>query len=85
MQIYLEEAQTIFPALKQDYRSIYEKIAKQGGKLNLGCVYLTQSPSSCDKRFLDQTENIFVSYLNSIDEITFLSKIKKPYLLLIKL
>tara|TARA_Y100001960_G_scaffold118422_1_gene126824 strand:+ start:74 stop:1975 length:1902 start_codon:yes stop_codon:yes gene_type:complete len=79
VQTYLEEAQTIFPALKQDYRSIYEKIAKQGGKLNLGCVYLTQSPSSCDKRFLDQTENIFVSYLNSIDEITFLSKINSKF------
>ena len=79
VQLYLEEAQNIFPTLKQDYRSIYEKIAKQGGKLNLGCIYLTQSPSSCDKKFLDQTENIFVSYLNSVDEITFLSKINSKF------
>ena len=79
VQIYLEEAQNIFPAFQKDYKSIFEKLAKQGGKLLIGCCYITQSPSVCDKRFLDQTENVFVSYLNSMDEITFLCKINSKF------
>ena len=80
ISIHLEEAQNLFASDKTLYSPIYEKLAKQGAKLLIGITYVTQSPSSIDKTFLDQTENIFVTNLSSMDEINFLCKINSKFL-----
>ena len=40
---YFEEAHNLFRADDRDLRSIYNKLAKEGGKFRIGMVYATQS------------------------------------------
>lgn len=77
IQIYFEEAHNLFP--KKETRNLsqtYNRIAKEGAKLNLGLIYATQEVSSISANILKNTQNWFISHLNNVDEI---SELKKYY------
>jgi DNA helicase HerA-like ATPase len=75
IQFYFEEAHNLFP--KKDDKNlsqIYNRLAKEGAKLNLGLIYATQEVSSISSNILKATQNWFISHLNNEDEIKELRK-----------
>ena len=66
VQMYFEEAHNLFPKKNEsDLTLIYNRIAKEGAKLNLGLIYATQEVSSISSNVLKNTQNWFVSHLNN--------------------
>lgn len=75
IQFYFEEAHNLFP--KKDDKNlsqIYNRIAKEGAKLNLGMIYATQEVSSISSNILKNTQNWFIAHLNNDDEMKELRK-----------
>ena len=77
IQFYFEEAHNLFPKKDdKDLSGIYNRITKEGAKLNLGLIYATQEVSSISSNILKNTQNWFIAHLNNEDE---LKEIRKFY------
>lgn len=75
VQMYFEEAHNLFPKKNEsDLTLIYNRIAKEGAKLNLGLIYATQEVSSISSNVLKNTQNWFVSHLNNNEELREVAK-----------
>jgi hypothetical protein len=77
IQFYFEEAHNLFPKKDdKDLSQVYNRVAKEGAKLNLGMIYATQEVSSISSNILKNTQNWFIAHLNNEDET---KEIKKYY------
>lgn len=68
--VYVEEAHNLLPrgGSRDVLSTVWARAAKEGGKMNLGMVLATQAPSSVLPEILSETDNWFISHLNSSNE-----------------
>ncbi len=59
----LEEAQTMLGDRKLDDRDVFVRWVKEGRKYGLGCILVTQQPSSISNQIISQGDNFFVLHL----------------------
>ena len=70
---YIEEAHNLI-GKNMDITDTWPRLAKEGAKYKIALVYSTQEVSSVHPNILSNTENWFVSHLNSEKEMTELAK-----------
>lgn len=64
----LEEAQTFLGDRALDDRNVFARWVKEGRKYGLGCILVTQQPSSISSQIISQGDNFFVLHLlNEVD------------------
>jgi len=71
---YFEEAHNLFERDDKDLRSVYNRLAKEGAKYQIGLVYATQSMTTLSPDLLKNTENFFIAHLNDDREIRELTR-----------
>ena len=59
----LEEAQTMLGERVLDDRNVFVRWVKEGRKYGLGCILVTQQPSSISHQIISQGDNFFVLHL----------------------
>jgi DNA helicase HerA-like ATPase len=59
----LEEAQTMLGERALDDRNVFVRWVKEGRKYGLGCILVTQQPSSISSQIISQGDNFFVLHL----------------------
>tara|TARA_Y100001934_G_scaffold283495_1_gene403740 strand:+ start:1239 stop:3284 length:2046 start_codon:yes stop_codon:yes gene_type:complete len=79
VNLFFEEAHNLFPKEAKDYRDIYMRLAKESGKLNIGMLYSTQSPSAIAYDLISQTENIFVGHMSSQIEVDTIGRLNSKF------
>ncbi len=61
---YFEEAHRLFHKDDSDLNSIYNLLAKEGAKLNIGMVYSTQSMTTVSPDLVKNTDNFLIAHLD---------------------
>jgi hypothetical protein len=79
VQIYFEEAHTIFPIEESITTQVYNRFAKEGAKFHIGITYATQSPTTINPDLLAQTENFFIGHLSSQKEVDTLCSLQVAF------
>lgn len=70
----LEEAQTMLGDRRLDDRDVFVRWVKEGRKYGLGCVLITQQPSSISGQIISQGDNFFVFHLLNEGDLQTLRK-----------
>ncbi len=73
----VEEAQSVLS--KEANVSAFIDLAKEGRKYSLGCIYITQQPSSIPFEILSQSDNFFVFHLLSRGDLDSLQRANAHY------
>ena len=73
----VEEAQSVLA--KDANVSAFIDLAKEGRKYSLGCIYITQQPSSIPFEILSQSDNFFVFHLLSKGDLDSLQRANAHY------
>ncbi|GMU26328.1 MAG: hypothetical protein AMXMBFR16_12330 [Candidatus Uhrbacteria bacterium] len=64
VMFYFEEAHRLFRKDDSDLNSIYNLLAKEGAKLNIGMVYSTQSMTTISPDLIKNTDNFLIAHLD---------------------
>lgn len=64
IMFYFEEAHRLFNKDDKDLNSIYNILAKEGAKLNIGMVYATQSMTTISPDLIKNTDNFLIAHLD---------------------
>jgi len=70
----LEEAQTMLGDRSLDDRNVFVRWVKEGRKYGLGCVLVTQQPSSISDQIISQGDNFFVLHLLNENDLQTLKR-----------
>ena len=70
----LEEAQTMLSDRVLDDRNVFVRWVKEGRKYGLGCILVTQQPSSISSQIISQGDNFFVLHLLNESDLQMLKK-----------
>jgi uncharacterized protein len=70
----LEEAQTMLGDRGLDDRNVFVRWVKEGRKYGLGCVLVTQQPSSISDQIISQGDNFFVLHLLNENDLQTLKR-----------
>jgi ABC-type uncharacterized transport system ATPase subunit len=57
----------------------YFRLSKMAGKLGIGMVYATQSPSTLSQKLLTETENIIVGHLSGDSDVKTVSTVRTEF------
>lgn len=69
VMFYFEEAHRLFSKDDSDLNSIYNLLAKEGAKLNIGMIYSTQSMTTVSPDLLKNTDNFLIAHLADDREV----------------